>query len=79
VSNTPSGGKIPRNIAITPSGDELLAASQDSNTITVFRRDSKTGRLKADGQVLDIPAPVCMLFVPCPALCPDEPTSQKSP
>ena len=70
VSNTPSGGKIPRNIAITPSGDELLAANQDSNTITVFRRDPKTGRLKADGQALDVPAPVCILFVPLPGAAP---------
>ena len=64
VSNTPSGGRIPRNIAITPSGGALLAANQDSNNVVVFRRDPKTGLLKADGQVLDVPAPVCILFVP---------------
>jgi 6-phosphogluconolactonase len=64
VAVTPTGGKIPRSIAITPAGDELLAANQDSNTITVFRRDRRTGMLTPSGQSLDIPSPVCILFVP---------------
>ena len=64
VAVTPTGGKIPRSIAITPAGDELLAANQDSNTVTVFRRDRRTGSLTPSGQSLDIPSPVCILFVP---------------
>jgi len=59
-----SGGQIPRSIAIDPSGRHLLAANQDSNRIVVFNRDQKTGRLTPDGEVLDVPAPVCILFVP---------------
>jgi 6-phosphogluconolactonase len=59
-----SGGQIPRSIAIDPSGNHLLAANQDSNRIVVFNRDQKTGRLTPDGEVLDVPAPVCILFVP---------------
>jgi 6-phosphogluconolactonase len=62
VAVTPSGGKIPRNIAITPSGDALLAANQDSNSIVVFRRER--GKLNPTGETVDIPSPVCILFVP---------------
>jgi 6-phosphogluconolactonase len=59
-----SGGQIPRSIAIDPSGRHLLAANQDSNRIVVFNRDQKSGRLTPDGDVLDVPSPVCILFVP---------------
>ena len=57
-------GKIPRSIAITPDGGALLAANQNSNTIVVFKRDAASGMLKPTGQVLDLPSPVCILFVP---------------
>jgi 6-phosphogluconolactonase len=60
----PSGGQIPRSIAIDPSGRHLLAANQDSNQIAVFNRDQHSGRLNSDGEVLDVPSPVCILFVP---------------
>jgi 6-phosphogluconolactonase len=60
----PSGGKIPRNIALDPSERHLLAANQDSNNIVVFNRDGKSGRLTPTGEVLDLPSPVCILFVP---------------
>lgn len=59
-----SGGQIPRSIAIDPSGRHLLAANQDSNRIVVFNRDQNSGRLTPDGDVLEVPAPVCILFVP---------------
>ncbi len=64
VQNAPSGGHIPRSIAIDPSGTHLLAANQNSDNIVVFDRDAKTGRLTATGQVLDMPAAVCILFTP---------------
>jgi 6-phosphogluconolactonase len=64
VQVEPSGGQIPRNIAIDPSGRYLLAANQDSNKIVVFDRDQHSGRLTPDGEVLDFPSPVCILFVP---------------
>jgi len=60
----PSGGKIPRNIVIDPSERLLLAANQDSDNIVVFNRDRKTGRLTPAGQVLNLPSPVCILFIP---------------
>jgi 6-phosphogluconolactonase len=59
-------GKTPRNFAIDPTGRYLLAANQDSNTIVVFRVDGQTGLLKATGQTAEVPAPVCVKFVPPP-------------
>lgn len=64
VQVEPTGGKIPRSIALDPSGRHLLAANQDSSKVTVFNRDQRTGRLSPNGDVLDIPSPVCILFVP---------------
>jgi len=64
VQIEPTGGKTPRNIAIDPSGRHLLAANQDSNRIVVFNRDQHSGRLTPNGEVLDVPSPVCILFVP---------------
>jgi len=60
----PSGGKTPRSIAIDPSGRHLLAADQDSDRIVVFNRDQQSGRLTPNGEVLDLPSPVCIVFVP---------------
>ena len=64
VETVPTQGKEPRNFAIDPSGKYLLAANQNSNNVVVFRIDPKTGRLTATGQVLEIPSPVCLVFVP---------------
>jgi 6-phosphogluconolactonase len=64
VESVPTVGKTPRNFAIDPTGQYLLAAGQDSNNVVVFRIDSKTGRLTATGQVIGVPSPVCLVFVP---------------
>jgi 6-phosphogluconolactonase len=60
----PTRGKIPRSIALDPSGRYLLAANQDSDQIVVFNRDPNSGRLTPNGEVLNTPSPVCILFVP---------------
>ena len=57
-------GKTPRSFGIDPTGSFLLAANQDSDTVVVFRIDEKTGRLKPTGQILDVPTPVCVTFLP---------------
>jgi 6-phosphogluconolactonase len=56
--------KTPRNFAIDPTGGWLVAANQESSTLTVFRRDATSGRLTAAGTPDDAPAPVCVLFRP---------------
>jgi 6-phosphogluconolactonase len=57
-------GKTPRNFAIDPTGKYLIAADQDSDRMVVFAIDQKTGRLTPTGEVVDVPAPVSILFVP---------------
>jgi 6-phosphogluconolactonase len=63
VEHVPTKGKAPRNFAIDPTGKYLFAANQESNNIVVFRVDSKTGRLTETGQVLNVPAPVDLVFM----------------
>ena len=64
VEHVSTKGKTPRNFVIDPSGRYLLAANQESNNIVVFRIDAKTGRLSETGQVIAVPSPVCIVFVP---------------
>ena len=64
MQNIPTQGRIPRGMSLDPDGTHLLTGNQDSNTITVFDRDTKTGRLTFASQMTDIPAAVCVLFVP---------------
>jgi 6-phosphogluconolactonase len=63
VENQSTKGKTPRHFAIDPTGNWLLAENQDSDTVVVFRIDSRTGRLTTTEQILDVPAPVCAVFV----------------
>jgi len=64
VQHIPTLGKTPRNFAIDPSGRYLLAANQDSGNIVVFEISPRDGTLRATGQVLEVPSPVCLVFVP---------------
>jgi 6-phosphogluconolactonase len=64
VERQPTQGKAPRHFAFDPTGYWLLAENQDSNTIVVFRVDEKTGRLSPTGQVVELGAPVCLVFAP---------------
>jgi 6-phosphogluconolactonase len=60
----PTLGKTPRNFAVDPTGSYLFAANQDSDSVVRFRIDPNTGRLTPTGQVLEVPSPVCVIFVP---------------
>lgn len=62
VEIVPSGGKGPRDFALSPDGRWLVAAHQFSNLLTVFRVDGATGRLTSVPQTAGIPTPVCVLF-----------------
>lgn len=56
-------GKMPRNFSLDPTGAYLFAANQDSGSVVLFRVDPGTGRLRATGQVLDVPSPSCVIFL----------------
>jgi 6-phosphogluconolactonase len=60
----PTGGKEPRHFAIDPTGKYLLAENQFSNNIVVFKIDRATGGLMPTGQMVDVPSPVDLIFVP---------------
>ena len=57
-----TGGRTPRNFAVTADGRWLLAANQDADNIVVFRLSDGGGRLEQVGEIADIPAPVCLVF-----------------
>ena len=67
IENTPTGGKKPRNFSIDPTGNFLLAANQDTGNIVVFRIDRASGKLQNTGNVIEVPAPVCLKFVTYPS------------
>lgn len=57
-----SGGKTPRNFALSPDGKWLVCGHQDSPLLTVFRVDGATGRLTRGASTARVPACVCVLF-----------------
>ena len=64
VAHVPTGGKEPRHFAIDPSGKYLLAENQFSNNIVVFKIDPAAGGLTPTGQVVEVPSPVNIAFLP---------------
>jgi 6-phosphogluconolactonase len=56
-----SGGKNPRDFAIDPSGNFLLACHQDSDNLVVFRIDRATGLFTKVGEY-SMPSGVCVLM-----------------
>ncbi len=64
VEHESTQGQTPRNFGIDPNGQFLLAANQDSDTVVVFRIDPTTGKLEPTGEVVQVPTPVCVRFLP---------------
>lgn len=61
-SHVSTRGKTPRNFAIDPTGQFLVAANQDSDTLVTFRIDQHTGKLSDPVHIADVPSPVCVAF-----------------
>ena len=57
-------GATPRNFNFDPSGNFLLVANQNSDDITIFRRNKKTGLLADTGKKINVPNPVCIKWIP---------------
>ncbi len=55
-------GEWPRNFAISPNGKHVLVANQNTNNITVFDVNSKTGLLHYTGKQVELDRPVCLKF-----------------
>ena len=62
VEHVPTGGKTPRNFALSPDGRWLVCGHQDTELVTVFRVDSDTGRLSRTNHSAKVPMVVCVLF-----------------
>ena len=57
-----TSGEVPRNIVLSPRGDYLLAANQDTQNLAMFKLDRATGMPVATGESLEVPTPVCVKF-----------------
>jgi 6-phosphogluconolactonase len=64
VEQVDSGGIMPRNFKIDPTGAYLFSANQLTNNIVLFKIDSATGRLKKTGTEIKVDTPVCIQFAP---------------
>jgi 6-phosphogluconolactonase len=64
IEHTPTQGRTPRNFNLDPSGKYLFAENQGSDTVVTFSINQQTGKLTPTGQVLHIPYPVCLRWVP---------------
>ena len=62
VEIVPSHGKTPRDFSLSPDNAYLVVAHQDSDNVTVFSRDSTTGRLSEISHDFQVPEAVCVLF-----------------
>ena len=64
VQSVPAQGEFPRGFALDPAGNFLILGNQKSNNLLVFKIDEKSGMLTYNGQTLQVPSPVDVLFVP---------------
>ncbi|MDE0769724.1 MAG: lactonase family protein [Opitutaceae bacterium] len=59
----PIRGSMPRHINLDSSGQWLLAAGQDSSTVSVFEIDQESGELTFQRQsIIKVPNPTCVIF-----------------
>ena len=59
----PCGGQTPREINIDPTGQWLLGANQDSDSIVVFSINQSNGLLKKNDINKEIKTPCCIQFL----------------
>jgi 6-phosphogluconolactonase len=62
LNRSPCGGKIPRHLALDPSGRWLLIANQVSDNIAVLARDPRSGQLKNSAKSFPLSKPQCLVF-----------------
>jgi 6-phosphogluconolactonase len=63
VEVVPCGGRGPRHFSLSPDGEWLVCAHQDSGTLCSFHVDDSTGRLRRIPGSAAVPMPVCALFL----------------
>ncbi len=63
VQRIACGGKTPRHFTLDPTAQWILCGNQDSATVTIFRRDSTTGKLTGPTQTVPLDSPLYTLFI----------------
>lgn len=63
VGHQYTGGETPRNFNFDPTGNYLIVANQNSNSIVVFRRNKESGVLAETGNKFIIGKPVCIKWI----------------
>jgi 6-phosphogluconolactonase len=64
VGHESRGIKTPRNFAIEPTGNIMLVANQNGNSVISFRINQSTGELTPTGSSVEVGSPVCVRFMP---------------
>jgi 6-phosphogluconolactonase (cycloisomerase 2 family) len=64
LADVPTEGDKPRSLALDPSGAYLFSLNQGADSVTSFRVDPKTGRLRFTGHYLPLGSPATMVFLP---------------
>ena len=64
IERTSTQGETPRNFNLDPTGKYLFAENQNTHTVVTFSIDQQTGKLTPTGQVLNVPRPMCLRWVP---------------
>lgn len=62
LARSSCGGKTPRDLSLDPTEQWLLVANQDSDNISIFRRDTDNGRLGDKGSNIPLSKPQCLVF-----------------
>jgi 6-phosphogluconolactonase len=62
IGSSNCGGKTPRSITLDPTERWMLVANQDSNLISIFARDPRTGALAEEGKSYPAVVPMSILF-----------------
>lgn len=63
VKYTHTEGNWPRDFVLDPSEQFIVAANQESGTLTLFERDSETGKLTLLQKDVEAPEAVCVKFL----------------
>jgi 6-phosphogluconolactonase len=56
------GGKTPRHFTFDPTERWMLVANQNSDQISIFRRNPQTGLIRETGKSVAVGAPMCIVF-----------------
>ena len=64
IGHVSTGGRTPRGFNVDPSGTWLLAANEQSGSVSSFRIDGAGGMPVPTGWSIEAPRPTCVAFAP---------------